>query len=82
MGVCDGAQVADTLGKSFQIHLFRSLCADDTCTTLPKMCHNVSHSVCSSDPTGWRVHECAHVYVYACYVLCLVVFSVCLFMLG
>lgn len=47
---CVCAQVADTLGKSFQIHLFRGLCADDTCTMLPKKCHNVSDFVCSSDP--------------------------------
>lgn len=31
------AQVADTLGKSFQIHLFRSLCAHNTCTIVKEV---------------------------------------------
>lgn len=57
---CVCAQVADTLGKSFQIHLFRGLCADDTCTMLPKKCHNVSDFVCSSDPPPKHTHHHHH----------------------
>ena len=62
------AQVADTLGKSFQIHLFRSLCADDTCTTLPKKCHSVSDFVCSYDPRPppAGVHACVCENVFVC----------------
>lgn len=83
---CICAQVADTLGKSFQIHLFRSLCAGDTCTMLPKKCHNVSDFVCSSDPPLYtpsccvsaNVHlfVCEHIYCMLRLYLCLVVFSV------
>ncbi|TNN72303.1 hypothetical protein EYF80_017455 [Liparis tanakae] len=38
----------------------RSPCADDTCTPLPKKCHDVSDFVCSSDPPAGvceDVHE-------------------------
>ena len=82
------AQVADTLGKSFQIHLFRSLCADDTCTTLPKKCHSVSDFVCSYDPRPPQL-ACMHACVRMClcvsmYILCLnlQVDVFCIFMLG
>lgn len=65
--VCACAQVADTLGKSFQIHLFRSLCADNTCTALPRKCHNVSDFVCSFDP---HTHSHTHTLLVLCVNLC------------
>lgn len=86
--VCVCAQVADTLGKSFQIHLFRSLCADDTCTTLPKKCHGVSDFVCSYDPPSPQL-ACVRACLRMClcvsmYILCLYlqVDVFCVFMLG
>lgn len=75
--VCVCAQVADTLGKSFQIHLFRSLCADDTCKTLPKKCHGVSDFVCSYDPPSPQL-ACVRACVRMC--LCVSMYILCLYL--